>query len=314
MKNKIKIAFLSFLIVSIFSCEKEVEIDIDEEEQKLVLNTWLKPDENPQVQVSYSSFIFDKTGTGIIDNARVLILEEGNEIGELNHVEEGFYRNENIILKDDTNYQFEVSHENYESIFSNEKIPTKLRDNEAVIEYEFNPSANYSNYTYVSTINIKIQDDAEEENYYLARVAQHDTYWNSGDEDTTSFRNYIYMEPIDPQTQDTYLPNSGGHFILSDEIFNGNEYEMKLGVFNDLREYESQQDSSYYQSTYYEIEFHKINRALYLYLISVNNNQYPGPFTEPTQIYSNVENGYGIVGTSSFTKYVIEETNDGGNP
>lgn len=118
------------------------------------------------------------------------------------------------------------------------------------------------------------------------------------------------MEPIDPQTIDTYLPNSGGHFILSDEIFNGKEYEMKLGAFSDMRKYEYQQETSFYQSGHYEIEFHKINRALYLYLISIDNNQYPGPFTEPTQVYSNIENGYGIVGTSSFTKYVIEETRD----
>lgn len=309
MKNNIKIVFLSFLFISIVACEKEVEIDIDEEEQKLVLNTWLKPDESPEVQVSYSSFIFNKTGTGFINNARVILLEEGSEIAELNHIEDGFYRNENIELKEGTNYQFEVSHGDYESVFSTERIPLKLKENEVAISYEINPNANFSSNSYVSTINFKIKDNAEEENYYLARVAEIGTYWHA-EEDTTSYKNFIYMEPIDPQTRDTYLPNSGGHFILSDEIFNGKEYEMKLGTFNDIRKSEYQQDSSFYQSSYYEIEFHKINRALYLYLISLDNNQYPGPFTEPTQMYTNVENGYGIVGTSSFTKYVIEETRD----
>lgn len=310
MKNKIKIAFLSFIIIPFFSCEEEVAIDIDEEEQKLVLNTWLKPDENPEVQVSYSSFIFDKTGEGFLNNAKVVMLENGSEIGELNHYEDGFYANENIILTEGTDYQFEVSHADYETVFSKERIPTKIKDDEVEISYEINPNGNHSNYSYVSTINFRIRDNPEEENYYLARIAQIETYWNAGEEDTTTYKNYIYMEPIDPQTRDTFLPNSGGHFVLSDDIFNGKEYEMKLGAFNDLRSYEYQEDSAFYQSVYHEIEFHKINRALYLYLISIDNNQYPGPFTEPTQMYSNVENGYGIVGTSSFTKYVIEETND----
>lgn len=310
MKNKIKITFLSFIIIPFFSCEEEVAIDIDEEEQKLVLNTWLKPDENPEVQVSYSSFIFDKTGEGFLNNAKVVMLENGSEIGELNHYEDGFYANENIILTEGTDYQFEVSHADYKTVFSKERIPTKIKDDEVEISYEINPNGNHSNYSYVSTINFRIRDNPEEENYYLARIAQIETYWNAREEDTTTYKNYIYMEPIDPQTRDTFLPNSGGHFVLSDDIFNGKEYEMKLGAFNDLRSYEYQEDSAFYQSVYHEIEFHKINRALYLYLISIDNNQYPGPFTEPTQMYSNVENGYGIVGTSSFTKYVIEETND----
>lgn len=194
------------------------------------------------------------------------------------------------------------------TVFSKERIPEKLKENEVDISFETNLNGNYSNNSYSSTVNFSIKDDPEEENYYLARVAEIGTYWYEGNEDTIAYENYIYMEPIDPQTKETYLPNSGGHFILSDEIFNGKEYEMKLGAFNDLRKFESQQSSSYYQTGKYEIEFHKINRALYLYLLSIDNNQYPGPFTEPTQVYSNVENGYGIVGTSSFTKYVIEET------
>jgi hypothetical protein len=310
MKNNIKIALLSILTISIFSCEKEVEIDIDETEQKLVLNTWLKADESPEVQISYSSFIFNKSGTGIINNARVILLEEGNEIGDLNYSEQGLYTNENISLKNDTNYELEVIHEDYQSIFSAERIPSKVEDNEIDISYQVNPNANYSGNTYRSTISINIKDDATEENYYLARVAQIDKYWSNLEEDTSINKNYVYMEPMDPQTQDTYLPNSGGHFVLSDEIFNGKEYEMKLGGFNDVRKYEAQNDSIFHQIVYHEIELHKINRALYLYLISIDNNQYPGPFTEPTQIYSNVENGYGIVGTSSFIKYVIEESYD----
>ncbi|ADR21552.1 hypothetical protein MATR_08180 [Marivirga tractuosa] len=311
MKNSIKIAFFSLLSISFFSCEKEVEIDIDEEEQKLVLNTWLKPNESPEVQISYSSFIFNKRGTGFIDNARVLIFEDGIEMGELNHINQGFYNNESIELKAGSNYEFEVLHDDYQRISSTEKIPSNLQDNEVEIAYEINPNGSYSSNSYNTTVTIKIQDDGNEENYYLARVAQRTTYWNMGDEDTTSVRNFVYLEPIDPQTQDTYLPNSGGHFILSDDIFNGKEYEMKLGAYNDLRSYESiSDDSTYYQATNYEIEFHKINRALYLYLITIDNNQYPGPFTEPTQMYSNIENGYGIFATSSYTTYIIEEPND----
>ena len=32
------------------------------------------------------------------------------------------------------------------------------------------------------------------------------------------------------------------------------------------------------------IEIHKISKSFYLYLKSIENNQYPDPFTEPTQI------------------------------
>jgi hypothetical protein len=39
-------------------------------------------------------------------------------------------------------------------------------------------------------------------------------------------------------------------------------------------------------------------------------NQYPDPFTEPTQVFTNVENGYGIFATSAVVRIPIEESRD----
>lgn len=39
-------------------------------------------------------------------------------------------------------------------------------------------------------------------------------------------------------------------------------------------------------------------------------NQYPDPFTEPTQIFTNVENGYGILATSAVVELLIGESGE----
>jgi hypothetical protein len=305
MKNNLKLIILS---VSLFlACEKEVELKIDENDSKLVLNAWLKTDRHPLVEVNRSTFIFDKRGTDHIDNAEVILFENDQEIGYLEYFQSGYYQNKNIKIKPDTEYKIMARVDGFEEITAIEKAASKITDED--YEFEFNSIERNNQFggEKRSEINLTINDNASTEDFYLFRLKATSTEWNTDqpEEDTTYNEYYEYVEVTDLQTEELYLDGTGSIQVLKDELFNGQEYTVRFNS-HDLRK-DIYVNGSYNAIFQYKVEMHKISKSLYLYLKSVENNRYPDPFTEPTQIFSNVVNGYGILATSTVVEIPIEE-------
>ncbi len=88
------------------------------------------------------------------------------------------------------------------------------------------------------------------------------------------------------------------HFsnVFDDSLFDGKEYTFTV---------ESRQRSVAY--SWVEIELQHISEDLYKYLKNVELAQCSTDdiFSEPVNIFSNVENGYGVLGSLSGTKYVL---------
>ncbi|SMG29645.1 protein of unknown function [Marivirga sericea] len=310
MKNSLKLIF-SFIVI-FFGCEKEVDLKIDESESKLVLNAWFKTEQHPVVEVNRSTFIFDKRGTDIIQNAEVILFENDKEIGFLEHFGGGFYQNENIEIKPDTEYKITAKVDGFEDITAIEKSLKKFTDSEYEFEYESFPNPSGSNYQSLSDIEIRLKDNGSSEDIYLFLIKDTNKSWRHETSSDTLYNEFIiYLNSSDAQIEYIYAPNLGQIQILRDELFNGKEYTLNFRS-NDLRKYEySDEERSYISQNV--IEIHKISKSFYLYLKSIENNQYPDPFTEPTQIYTNVENGYGILATSSVTNIQVDEVAENNN-
>jgi hypothetical protein len=299
-----------FLILSLFiilGCEKEIDLKIDEDQSKLVLNAWLKTEQHPVLEINRSTFIFDKRGTDRMEDAEVILFEDNEEIGFLEHFGSGFYKNENINIKPNKEYKIIAKADGFDNVTATEKSSEKLKDNDFDFDYETISNPHGSNYQSISDVKLTLKDKASAEDIYLFLVK--DTYksWsNENPEDTTYNEHIIYLESSDTQLEYVYFPNLGQIQILKDELFNGNEYTVRFRT-NDLRIYKFNdgERSSVSQNI---IEIHKISKSFYLYLKSIEYNQYPDPFTEPTQIYTNVKNGYGILATSAVTKIQVEDT------
>jgi len=310
MKNNLN--FIIFSLILFSGCQKEVDLKIDENESKLVLNAWFKTEQHPVVEVNRSTFIFDKRGTDIIQNAEVILFENDEEIGFLEHFGGGFYQNENIEIKPDTEYKITAKLDGFEEVTAIEKSLEQFTDNEYEFEYETFPNPSGSNYQSLSDIEISLKDNGSTEDIYLFLVK--DTYksWTHENPQDTLYNEFIInLNSSDTQIEYIYSPNLGQLQILKDELFNGKEYTLNFRS-NDLRKYEySDEERSYISQNI--IEIHKISKSFYLYLKSIENNQYPDPFTEPTQIYTNVENGYGILATSTVSKIQIDEVAENNN-
>jgi len=304
MKNNLK--FIIFSLILLSACQKEVDLKIDENESKIVLNAWFKTEQHPVVEVNRSTFIFDKRGTDIIQNAEVILFENNEKIGFLEHFGSGFYQNENIKIKPDTEYKIVAKVDGFEDVTAIEKSLMKFNDSEYEFEYESFSNPAGSNYQSLSDIKITLKDNSSSEDIYLFLVKDTNKSWSNENPYDTLYNEFItYLNSSDTQIEYIYSPGLGQMQILRDELFNGNDYTINFRT-NDLRKYEySDEERSYISQNV--IEIHKISKSFYLYLKSIENNQYPDPFTEPSQIYTNVENGYGILATSTVSRIQVDE-------
>ena len=84
---------------------------------------------------------------------------------------------------------------------------------------------------------------------------------------------------------------SSSRDIFIDKIFDGSHYEIKIPF-----EVETKSDTIYHNEAEFEIILEHIDLDLYKYYNTLYAEQEnPGFFSEPVQIHSNVEGGYGIV-------------------
>ncbi len=310
IENKINYIAL-VLLISLFSCEKDIEIEVEEGVNKMVLNAWLEEGEIPELKIYNSVFIFDQKKSGVIGDASVNLFSKGNLVGELVYDgDKKLYTNRDVLIAENTNYEVVVEQSKYGTVSSSVDMPRDLSSEEVELKYvNFLTEENqYQNYA--GEVQVSIKDPAGERNYYLIRVKSLEENWNAYDDADTVYT-YHYWNSFntnDNQIQLIYQPGGGDLMLLSDEIFNGGTYSFALSSYNDLRKYEYAQDSTSYTKRYHQIQLYLVNEAFYRYYVSLENNRYPDVFTEPTQVYSNIENGYGIIGASTKHLKDIEET------
>jgi hypothetical protein len=100
---------------------------------------------------------------------------------------------------------------------------------------------------------------------------------------------------FDMQVQNTY-------HIFSDELISGKEYALTLEMNNRLP------DTDYYEFSVLDFELQSITEDLYMYLLTTSahmqtNDAY---ITEPVLVYTNIENGLGVVGALSSSTITLK--------
>lgn len=309
MKNNyLNIVFILLLAITLSSCFSDVVIDIEEEKSLIVLNAWFTAGETPIVNVYQSKSIFEGGNFRRLGNARLMLLEDGEELGVLRQDSDGRYVNETIVIKANREYTLKATHDLYPSAVATVKVPELIDAERLNVNHSINEVVE-SGYAYQqSEINLSIQDEASSDDYYGITVSTDYVYYydNGFDEDTIRDSHLgSSLESVDPQVDYMYI-GYGQIIGIQDDFFNGETYQNTLKSYNDLRYYESSGDN-YYSKESSTIIIYKFDKQLYQYFLTLENNQYPEPFTEPSQVYSNVIGGYGILGAASSLRIPIEE-------
>ncbi|MBE0668678.1 MAG: DUF4249 family protein, partial [Bacteroidales bacterium] len=167
------------------------------------------------------------------------------------------------------------------------------------------------------SVKVRISDPAGVDNFYrLTAVRTDGAYYGNKDEpwnpevpvtvyeEDCSYSSYD--EPlIAPQQEEEdlfgmYIENR--YYLFSDELIAGKNYDLTLKIPH------SWPDPDYYEFSHFNIRLESVSRELYLYLRSLSAHQQTKDnfLTEPVLVYTNIENGLGVVGARVSSAVNIE--------
>ncbi len=295
MKN---IFILILTSIVFFSCEKTIQIDIPDDGRKLVINSFFAADSALQLSLTKSRYILDSKYTyEKVSNADIRLFEEDNFIEKLQETPDSEYVS-NYVLKADKNYKLEVKAGDFpESVV--ESYTPKKTDMKSLEVYNTKDEEGYDAIGFT----IEFNDDINSENYYFIqvyeRVVEHSTSYSTGADTTYIYFDRLYLYSTDPSafSDDWYLDRG---LLVNDDIFNGKNYSLKFFAYNGYYgimydEFGNPIESSAVDISYY-VYFYTVSKDYYLYYKTLSKHMEAQDefFMEPVQVYTNVENGFGI--------------------
>lgn len=292
--------FATFFLFSaaflLLSCEKTEKIEnFPMSPSKLVLNCQLNPDSVITLLLFKSLSVLDNAPNKNITTAKVELYKDNLLIASLPSANNNFkYVFEGI--KPETNHKYKVvaTATGYEPIWAEvtvpqdvfpDKLSTSVSDTFTYVDYYYSGDTSYST---IGKINVTLTDPAANRNFYKIKIYYHNIYYEilqSGDTITyiSNFGLYSYNNNSMSPLIDF---NLGFDYFFTDQYFNGSQVTIDIPIMYSGME----------RSINVFAELISVSEEQYLYDKSkmVFNNNNGNPFTEPIQIYTNVNNGFGI--------------------
>jgi hypothetical protein len=308
-------ALLSLLLL--LSCEKDVSDQFRESKHSMfVISCIATAGESPLINLTRSSTLIEIDSLWFLNNA-LLELESGDQSYLLNSVGEGFYTQENHSLEAGNSYTIRCS---------GEELPN------ASVNFEVPPYPNISEFSFAVddsfffSLDLEISDPAQTDDYYSFSISGwktevvHHYNSNTGEERTDTSNVYInypvlqrdpvfeycgrseYFEVYDHKS----VFNEVVHF--SDKQFDGKTHTLSLkGPL-----------SWFYNDSIPEINIHLVKRDAHYFKFLESIILYDPyndlPITQPVQIYSNIEGGFGLLTAKSPLTYTIDMSEWYNNP
>lgn len=290
MKKLFFLLCVSFISIS---CEKVIPFEGDVNTPKLVINSVFESDSTFKVHVSSSRSVIDTSSFQNIDDAIVAIKDaDGNIIETLDNVLYGFYTGQAYPEENQT-YVLEVNHTNYANITASDSLPSPITINSVDTSTIIDPINGDR-----MQISMNFDDPENTQNYYLI--------------ETYSVNEYLVIKDLD--TTEYELDTAKQYMVLTDEVFqNGGSPWRDQGLFNDLlfngqnktleleipnNNWSGNEDgySWSYKTLTLRLYLHNISISYYYYRTSLElfENASGNPFAQPVQVFSNVENGFGV--------------------
>jgi hypothetical protein len=292
----IKWVIIFFIIIQI-GCTKVIEIELDNT-KTLVLNSVFNPDSLFTFRISTTASLLNNYDT-LDDNLHVYLFEENKLIFDSVSKLSLFKINVKPIIG--KNYTVELKSANYLPIRASDTIPILVPIDNA---YMIFPAGVDAFGFYNAESHISFTDPPDLTNYYEILISSKPggtSAWNS---------DYEINDPVLRNEGDqNYNPTS---FFFSDELFNGESYTLRIkhdvGYSqngNTLKAFPLYATLRSISKTYYKYRKYYTRHA--------HNQQFQNEFLElifkgePQNMYTNIENGFGIfAGYCETTRQIIQ--------
>ena len=277
------IVLLIALSIFFVACEKEIKLDEQDIKSRMVLNSVFSDGDTIKIHLSESRSVLYNNGgdlPNITDAIPTLHSSSGDLLGTFTHENDGVYKLYDFYPQIGQYYTLKATHVTFDDISSTSYTP-QLVNIQSIDTLRKNSELE---------LTISINDPVNEENYYSISLLESafNMWYIDGEEIEINNKytpwictNDIYAESASSGEDGS---NCGQELFISDKAFNGQNYNFKL---------------SYYAnpgSTNVYIITRSLSADLFKYSISIQKyNQNSGnPFGEPVQVYSNVDDGFGI--------------------
>ena len=303
MKN-----FLYFFTFTMLfaSCDIVVDLDIPEHERVLVVNSILTTDSMINASISHSVGAFDASSISYVNNATVEVYEDGVLLGEMDEqaslsydssgeLDSTYVYNFNQNPVAGKIYSYEIVHPDYEAVRAETTVP-------AAVKLNVNDVTLLSEQDYEKHFRVRFSfNDAREDNFYRLRLRNPNTYYG-----------FAYFESNDASmissagVQSDGATFYGDEALFDDEMFNGTEKEISIDFFDSK--------SLWFEEEGIEVQFilelTSVSESYYTYIRSLRahfDNQDQFIFAgEPVQVFTNIENGLGVLGSMSLDTVLLE--------
>lgn len=261
---------LSFALLLFFSCEKEVKLDFNHQ-PALCLNCILSPDSLVNARLTISRNIANNYEFDFIDDATIILFEEDQWTDTLTSAGAGKYRL-NIKPKLNTRYRIVVMHDNYKDLSATTIIPSypHIIYNPDTIEYSEQGEF------YIINAFFDIHDEKDIVNYY----------WMDAFKTNAPFID-DFSRSIDTDSEYGFVYN---YFMRIEDV----------GYDGEILSLKAAKTATGVKRPFWAADTH-YDKYLKSSLKARINNEGELPFREPVQIYTNIENGYGIFGSCAVT-------------
>lgn len=303
----------TIFVIAFTACELIIQPNLPEHTPRLVIKAFFTPDGGWAASVSRSVGILDPSPEPerLVTGASVELLSESRVIDRLSFFDrERVYMSEKP-LQAGMSYSLRVSAPGFETVQATDRAPPpvptsiesfRVETSDPVPGETSDPPSGEPGVSTVMEfrINLQIQDPPGEENRYQIRViapgwpGPRDLYFSTRDPSIVSDNR------IEDPVTEVVEPFTGSEPFFSDALFDGESHEIEISSVSLVVEPN--------QERVIWLQVRHISEAYYRHLKSalLHDATDDNPFAEPVNVYSNVENGYGIFAGYSSQTFELE--------
>lgn len=302
MKRKLATVVLLFSLISC-DMEKDVEYIDRDRKPKLVLNSICSSDSDSHiVSLGISRPIFNNvSGKDSLISPTVTVRHNDTTIPVLlksinkDRAEYKF----NAIFEAGDKVEIEAASYGFDNIYGVSEFPSKAAIDGVRTSWYKEDGVDKLR------ISVDITDIQDQQNYYrvvvktksvILPLAAEEERWETKEIDIS--QDQIFTDYVGPTSQ--ISPNY--YRVFSDRVFSDGNYTLKFSI-------NFEPASSWTDFTvvnYLRIELHNLKEPLFQYLNSISLAHNLDYYSEPVAIYSNISNGFGIIGTYSITSMELQ--------
>lgn len=287
------ILFIGLIISILSSCSEDsftkiVNVELAEEDQQLAVVAQMTTTGDTQhILVSETLSIFENSDFTSLSNAKIsLTTPDQGTIEPVFDPELNLYTVQDYRFKEGQNYSITIDHPDYAPMTASTQVPNAPEIIDVNLQIAEVDSLDDGTIIFKSDpdiLTIKLKDPPNESNSYLINAFI--TIENDSTGET--LRDDYRFEINDNLLQ--YNDN-----VISDITFNGKEYELILLGTRNIKYWPAFFEGTSLHS--FEIEIISISEELVQYENSIDQayDSNDNPFVEPSTIFTNFDNGFGI--------------------